>query len=76
MTMLTIDEIPEDLIITMSDIKDVGYCASGTRRWFTAHDLDFRDMIKNGISARKLYATGDAYGMRVVESKIEGAVNG
>lgn len=76
MSTLTLDEIPEDLIITMTDIKNVGYCASGTRRWFTAHGLDFRDMVKNGIQARTLFGTNDAYGIRVVESKMTSIANG
>lgn len=73
---MTLDEIPEDLIITMSDIKNVGYCASGARRWFATHNLDFREMLKNGIPARIMYATNDGQGMRVVECKLKSAVNG
>jgi arsenate reductase-like glutaredoxin family protein len=54
-------------IVTISDVRAAGICASGARRWFEAYGLDFRDFVKNGIDAELLLATGDAYGIRVVE---------
>lgn len=68
---MMIDDIPEDLMLSMSDIRAAGYCASGTRRWFEARGLDFRDMLKNGITARDLFATNDACAERVVTLKME-----
>lgn len=60
----------DDPIITIDDIRKVGICASGTRRWFEAQGLDFRDFMQNGISASVLAATGDAQALRVVEAKL------
>lgn len=55
------------LIIRATDIAAAGYCASGARRWFEAHGLDFRAFVKEGIPAEDLLATGDAMAERVVE---------
>lgn len=59
------------MIVRPSDIQKAGYCSAGARRWFEAHDLDFRAFIANGIEADVLLATGDALAQRVVELKIE-----
>lgn len=53
--------------ITITDVRDAGFCASGARRWFEAYGLDFRDFVKHGISAEDLLATNDSYADRVVE---------
>lgn len=57
----------DDPIITISDMRRVGFCVSGVRRWFAAHNLDFKDLLKNGIPASKLLATEDALGKKVVD---------
>jgi hypothetical protein len=54
-------------LITITDVRMAGLCASGARRWFEAYGLDFRDFVTNGIDAEVLLATGDAYALRVVE---------
>lgn len=54
-------------IVRIDDITRAGHCASGARRWFEAHGLDFRDFLKNGLAAETLLATGDALAVRVVE---------
>lgn len=53
--------------VTITDIREAGFCAGGARRWFESYDLDFRDFVKNGISAEALLATNDSYADRVVE---------
>jgi hypothetical protein len=55
-----------DLTITITDVRRAGYCASGARKWFEAHGFDFRQVIKNGVSAEALLATGDGLAERVV----------
>lgn len=55
--------------ITIQDIRDAGYCASGARRWFAAYQFDFRDFMANGITEDAFLATGDAMAQRVVEVK-------
>lgn len=57
----------EDFIITARNLQAKGFCASGARRWFTAHGLDFNDFLKNGILASELLATGDGMAARAVE---------
>lgn len=64
------------MLIRIDDIIKAGICASGARRWFHAHGLDFRDFMKNGISAEDLLATGDAYAEQVVARKLEREANG
>lgn len=56
--------------ITMTDITRAGYCARGTKTWFGRKDLDFRAFLKDGISAERLLATGDAMAEHVVEAKL------
>jgi hypothetical protein len=45
--------------VTVTELRRAGHCASGIRRWFEAHDLDFRDFLKNGIEEETLRQTGD-----------------
>jgi hypothetical protein len=59
-------DAPPDLVITITDVRRAGYCASGAKRWFTDHGFDFRDVLKNGVSAEAMLATGDAMAERVV----------
>lgn len=60
----------EDVIITMDDIIKAGHCASGARRYFRAHGMDFNDFMRNGISATEFMEKGDALAVRVVARKL------
>lgn len=53
--------------VTMVHLQRCGFCARGARRWFDAHDLDFRDFLKYGIDAETLRATGDARALKAVK---------
>lgn len=55
--------------ITMTDIQQAGHCATGTRRWFELHGLDFRAFLREGIDADEFVSKGDALSARVVELK-------
>ena len=55
--------------ITIQDVRDAGYCASGARRWFEGYGFDFRDFMSNGIDETAFLATGDAMAQRVVDVK-------
>lgn len=64
----------DDLIITVDDVYSVpsfsgraGFCGRGARAWFAHHRLDWSAFVRDGISATKVLATGDAMGRRVVE---------
>ncbi len=56
-------------MITVTDCRRAGHCATGIKRWFDDYDLDFRDFLKNGIDEEKFLATGDGRAHRVVELK-------
>ncbi len=52
--------------IHISDARASGYCAVGIKQWFAAHDLDFRDFLKNGIEATELQRVGDELSRKVI----------
>lgn len=60
-----------EVTITIADIRKVGYCVAGVRRWFPQQRLDFTHFLQNGISAEDLLATNDELAQRVVDAKIE-----
>lgn len=53
--------------ITMRHMREMRYCASGVRTFFTRHSLDYTAFLKSGIPAEQLAATGDAMASKVVE---------
>lgn len=64
-------DVPDDLIITIDDIRKAGHCAAGARTWFDAHDLDFRDFLAHGLPAATLLATDDGLAEQVVTRTLE-----
>lgn len=62
---------PENIRITINDIRAAGHCTKGARRWFENYGLDFRDFLKNGISGADFLATGDGLAAQVFQRKIE-----
>lgn len=73
----------DDFIITRQHMRTVrafgnrkGYCATGGRRWFAAHNMDWADFLKNGIPASTVQATGDALGIALVEHARKEIANG
>lgn len=57
-----------DIIITIDDVRRANHCVSGARRWFEAHDMDFRHFLRNGIPADEMVRRGDGLALRVVIS--------
>lgn len=57
--------------ITLKEIVDAGYCVPGIRKWFASYELDFRDMVKNGISVEVVRALGDAMGQHVLKRRAD-----
>lgn len=57
--------------ITIDDVRRGNHCARGIKAWFEGHGIDFRDFLKNGISADRFLATGDGLAERVVRLKLE-----
>jgi hypothetical protein len=69
-------DAPDDLIITIADIRLAGMCARGARRWFEVQGLDFARLLKQGYPASVLLATGDAQAVKVVERTMKRLSNG
>lgn len=62
------------LIVTFSDMATIpgfsprpGFCIPLSRAWAKQHGIDFRDFVRNGVDADVLLATGDAFGIALVE---------
>jgi len=56
----------DDLRVTIADVRKLGYCVSGQRRFAEQHGIDFKDFIRNGIPASTLLATDDDMARRAV----------
>lgn len=56
----------QHLIVTLNDIRAIGFCNKGARVWFDRHGLDWHDFVKNGIDETTLEATGDAMALRAI----------
>ena len=57
-------------------MRMAGLCASGGRKWFEVHGLNWSEFLAEGIDAETLRATGDALAIRVVELAEREAGNG
>ena len=58
----------DDFIITARDLQSKGFCiVPGVRDFFRTYGLDFKDFLKNGISASVLLSTGDGMAVTAVE---------
>lgn len=58
------------MIITPTDVKNAGLCASGCRRWFIANGFsraEFRTFVREGLPAEVLMKRGDALARVVVD---------
>ena len=53
--------------VTIQHFRRLGYCARGSRRFFSRHDLDWTSFVREGIDAGELRATGDAMVIRAAE---------
>lgn len=60
-----------DFIVTMSDCRRAGHCPQGVRRWFENQGFDFRDFLRNGLSAKAMLDTGCGLGRQVVTRAYE-----
>ena len=60
-------------VITLADVFNCpsfngrrGFCARGARTWCRANGIDWARMVKTGIPASELAATGDAIALKVI----------
>ena len=51
----------------MSDIREAGMCARGSRAFFLSQGWDWQDFLKNGIELEVVKASKDAMAQQVVE---------
>lgn len=63
--------LDEDFTISVNDLLECGFCATGQLRWFRTHGLDFKEHLARGTAASAFLATGDGLGERAVELVME-----
>lgn len=56
----------DDPVITVGDLRPL-HCVWGLRHWWSLHNLDFADFLKNGVRASVLLATGDDLARNAVQ---------
>ena len=50
------------------DVFGTRYCHRGMRAFCARHGFDWSDIVKNGVSAERLRATGDAMAIRLADA--------
>lgn len=50
--------------ITMTDIRRSGFCAPGLLDWLAEFEFDLAELTSEGLSAARVAATGNAFGVR------------
>jgi hypothetical protein len=53
--------------IYISDLRQTGMCARGSRAFFLRHDLDWQDFLANGIDLETAETFDDTMVRQVVE---------
>lgn len=43
-----------DIIVTLNDVRNCGYCINGVKDYCKVNNINFKDFLKNGISANDL----------------------
>jgi len=57
--------------ITMTDIRRSGFCAPGLKDWLAEHGFSLADLAADGLSAARVAATGNAFGVRGALTALE-----
>ena len=52
-------------IVTLTDMRSLGYCTRGARAWFQRHGIDWRQFRHTGLPSHVLEATGDAMAIKL-----------
>ena len=55
------------LIITIKDVRKMGYCPRAVKQWIIKHGFSWQDFLKNGIEADLVESTGDAMAKSIVK---------
>lgn len=56
-------------LLTMADARRAGHCVRGVKAWCETHNIDFRDLVKNGIELERIAALQDGYGDQIIARK-------
>ncbi len=57
--------------VTVADIRQAGFCVSGIKQFCQQHNIDFRELIKDGIDITELEHIDDIMVKQVIEQAIE-----
>lgn len=49
----------DDPIITVNDLRRVGLCPMGVRRWCKRHDIDFAKLVRDGARRSEMEKYAD-----------------
>lgn len=58
--------------LTIDHARGAGHCASGIKKWFDSHGLDFREFLREGIDEERIVALDDGFGNQVIEEARRG----
>lgn len=61
----------EDFIITIHDLRSIGMCASGVRRWCSSNGVDFKKFLDEGMTSSDMWGLGDGMAKRAVATMRE-----
>lgn len=70
------EDVPDDMMITIRDVRQAGHCVKGAREWAERNGISFPRLINEGIPAGEVIALGDEHGLRVIRLKLERETNG
>lgn len=58
--------LDSEIIITVSDAREVGGCVNGWKMFVEIHGYNWKDAVRNGLTAEQLLATNDAMAENLV----------
>lgn len=56
-----------ELLVTVTDVRGIQFCARGARIWFARHGLDYTEFVTRGLPISAIESTGDALGKQVAD---------
>lgn len=54
-------------MVTMRHVRQLNLCVHGARAWCARYGYDFRTFAREGLPARLVEATGDAFAVQAAE---------
>lgn len=55
-----------ELLVKLEDLRAAHYCGSGIRTWLAHHGFEMRVLLREGLPAAMLEATGDHFALKAV----------